>query len=162
MRLFVDPELKKLIPPLSDTEREQLRENIKAEGCRDAIVVWGQIIVDGHNRYAICKELGIPFEVVEREFADKEEAKDWIDANQLGRRNLTPDAFKYLLGRRYNRAKKNQGGTGANQYKSQTHQNDASAGHATADRLAKKHGVSRPTVERAGKFAPAFLTPPCV
>ena len=43
---------------------------------------------------------------------DHDAALDWIDANQLGRRNLSPDAFKLLLGRRYNRAKKAQGGRG--------------------------------------------------
>jgi hypothetical protein len=35
---------------------------------------------------------------------------DWMDANQLGRRNITPDQFTLLLGRRYNRAKNKQGG----------------------------------------------------
>ena len=53
-----------------------------------------------------------------------------------------PEWGDKLRGRRYNRAKKAQGGTGANQYK-QKDQNDTSAN--TADRLAKEHGVSPAT-----------------
>ena len=48
--LIIDPVLKSLIPPLSDEEFKQLEENIKAEGCRDALVIWRGTIVDGHNR----------------------------------------------------------------------------------------------------------------
>ena len=67
---------------------------------------------------------------------------------KLGRRNLTPDQMSLLRGRRYNRVKKIQGGTGANQYV-QIGQNDTSAN--TADRLAKEHGVSSATIKRDGK-----------
>src|SRR5690625_4093600 len=82
-----------------------------------------------------------------------EAAKDWMDANQLGRRNLTPEQFTLLLGRRYNRAKKSQGGTGANQHSEQTGQSGQSAG--TSARLASEHGVSERTVRRAGQYASA-------
>jgi hypothetical protein len=75
------------------------------------------------------------------------------------RRNLSPDAFKLLLGRRYNRAKSAQGGTGANQY-AQKAQFEPSA--STADKLAEQHGVSRETVKRAGKFAATFALPSTV
>jgi hypothetical protein len=83
-------------------------------------------------------------------FKDREAVMDWMDANQLGRRNLSPDAFKLALGRRYNRMKKVQGGTGANQHK-QKAQFEPFA--STADKLAVEHSVSRETVKRAGKFA---------
>ena len=58
-----------------------------------------------------------------------------------------------LQGRRYNRAKKAQGGTGANQYK-QRDKNNTSA--HTAYSLAKEHGVSPATIKRDGKFT-AFM-----
>ena len=74
---------------------------------------------------------------------------DWIDQNQLGRRNLTPDAFKLALGRRYNRTKKTMSKAGSMKGKS-SGQNDHSS---TADVLAVEHGVSEATVRRAGKFA---------
>ena len=92
-----DPEFENLIPPLSEDERKQLEENILASGkCRDAIILWGGIVIDGHNRYEICKRHGIEFEVKEMGFESRKEAKLWILKNQLGRRNLT-DAMKIEL-----------------------------------------------------------------
>ena len=78
---------------------------------------------------------------------------DWIDANQLGRRNLTPDQMSYIRGRLYNRRKKavtNPKGLGGKSGKidesqSDTHQKD------TATAIATAHGVSRATVIRDGK-----------
>jgi len=75
-------------------------------------------------------------------------AADWIDANQLGRRNLMPDQASLMRGRRYNRAKGKQGGD----HKSKD-QNDTLIDHA--ERLAKQHGVSAATIKRDGKFAAA-------
>lgn len=146
----IDPEFKALIPPLAPDEYAQLEANIRAEGCRDPLVLWDGIIIDGHNRHEICTKHGIAFECIRKQFDSREDAMDWMDRNQLGRRNLSPDAFRLLLGRRYNRQKKAQGGTGANQH-SQKDQNDLSAN--TAEKLATEHGVSAPTVKRAAKFA---------
>jgi len=89
----VDPEFKSLIPPLSQEEREQLEQNILQAGkCHDAIILWGGIIIDGHNRYEICVKHGIEFEVVDLPLTSREEAKVWILDNQLGRRNLSAAA----------------------------------------------------------------------
>ena len=86
----IDPEFIELIPPLSKEEYSQLEQNILAyRKCRDAIVVWGDTIVDGHNRFRICAEHGIPFEIKEIDFESRDAAKLWILDNQLGRRNLT-------------------------------------------------------------------------
>jgi hypothetical protein len=88
--LKVDPELLDAVPPLTDEEYSALEESIKREGVRDPLVVWGETIVDGHNRYSICQQNSIPFEVIQRDFADREEARAWAIRNQLARRNLTP------------------------------------------------------------------------
>jgi hypothetical protein len=109
--IVIDAEFAALIPPLSSEERQQLEDNIVEHGgARDPLVVWGSdgtlTLLDGHNRYEICTRLGLPFDVHEMRFSSRDEAEDWIDKNQLGRRNLTADAFTLLLGRRYNRAKK--------------------------------------------------------
>ena len=144
--LRIDDEFRSYIPPLSAEERAQLEENIATEGCLDPIVVWGDIIVDGHNRFEICTRLGLPFDVAQRFFADREAALDWMDAHQLGRRNLTPDARKLLLGRRYNRLKKGDGERGPKKL-------DQNEPASTAAKLAQEHGVSEATVKRAGKFA---------
>lgn len=151
MNIKVDAELKALIPPLSKQEREQLEQNIIENGCRDPLVVWNGLIVDGHNRYEICTRLGIDYKVVEIDLQDRNAVEDWMDANQLGRRNLTPDAFTLLVGRRYERAKKavNDGGKGT--AKTTVGQIDPRL-PSTAAKLAKEHGVSERTVKRAAKF----------
>ena len=146
----IDSEFQALIPPLSAEERAQLEANIVADGCRDPLVVWGDTLIDGHNRYEICTRLGLPFEVVSREFDGREAVMDWMDANQLGWRNITPDQFTLLLGRRYNRAKKAQGGRADREFGAAkvTSPN-------TAEKLAAEHGVSEKTVRNAGQYAEA-------
>ena len=84
----IDPEFKSLIPPLTDEEYDGLRDSLLNEGCRDALVVWDGILVDGHNRYEICEKHGSPYDVVEMEFANRNDAIVWIIKNQFGRRNL--------------------------------------------------------------------------
>jgi len=143
------------IPALSDEERDQLEKNlVEHGGARDPLVVWATggkcILLDGHNRFEICERLGLDYDVERLEFSSRDEAADWIDRNQLGRRNLSKQDYKLLLGRRYNRAKKAQGGTGANQHREQSGQIVHSA--RTAEKLAKEHGVDEKTVRRAGKF----------
>ena len=155
--IVIDAEFAALIPPLSAEERQQLEDNIVEHGgARDPLVVWGSggtlTLLDGHNRYEICTRLGLPFDVHEMRFSSRDEAEDWIDKNQLGRRNLTADAFTLLLGRRYNRAKKAQGAPKGNRNRLiQSDQNDHF--EKTADKLAAEHGVGSATVRRAGKFA---------
>lgn len=148
----IDAALKALIPALSDHERDTLEANILEHGCRDPLTVWNGVLLDGHNRHEICTRLGLPFRVVTVDLPDREAAEDWMDANQLGRRNLTPDAFKLLLGRRYNRAKKVRGAPAGNTNRSiQKDQIDPI--ESTAAKLAAEHGVSEPTVKRAAAFA---------
>ncbi|MEO0594845.1 MAG: hypothetical protein AAF126_01910, partial [Chloroflexota bacterium] len=67
----IDSEFKALIPPLQDDEYTRLEQSILEEGCRDALVVWQgkNILVDGHNRYAICTQHSLPFDTVERAFS---------------------------------------------------------------------------------------------
>jgi hypothetical protein len=81
---------------------------------------------------------------------------DWMDANQLGRRNLSPDAFKLALGRRYNRTKKAKGGD----YTSKEAIAQIDTKLNTAAKLAAEHSVSEATVKRAGKFAEEVAAKP--
>ena len=147
-KITVDPEFKSNIPPLSDEEFAQLEKNILADGCRDPLVLWGQLLVDGHNRYAICMKHGLPFDTVQKEFADRDEAMDWMDANQLGRRNLTPDQRSIIRGRRYNRTKLKSG--------TRTDLVAKCDKVNTAKALAGEHGVNRATIIRDGKRADAI------
>lgn len=88
MQIIIDKEFQSLIPPLTAEEYEGLEKSILAEGCRDALVLWGDILVDGHNRYEICTAHDVPFQTVQKDFADRNDALRWIILNQFGRRNL--------------------------------------------------------------------------
>lgn len=142
----IDKEFSLLIPPLSAEELNQLEANILQDGCRDPLVLWNGTLLDGHNRYRICQKHGLSFNIHEIELADRDAAIDWIDKNQLGRRNLTPEQMSLLRGRRYNRMKKAQGGD----HKSKD-QNDTLIN--SAETLSQQHGVSSATIKRDGQFA---------
>ncbi|MCZ2153415.1 MAG: hypothetical protein LC114_05875 [Bryobacterales bacterium] len=87
----INPEFRSLIGPLTKEERQQLEANLVAEGCRDPLVIWKGILLDGHNRFEICELRGIPYKTVEIDLPDEEAAKLWIEEHQIGRRNLTTD-----------------------------------------------------------------------
>lgn len=99
--LDTDKEFQNLIPPLSKFEFETLEDSIVRDGCLNDIIVWNNTIIDGHNRYKICKRHNIPFAIIEIDFNSKEEAKIWICRNQLGRKNISDDIRKYLIGKRF-------------------------------------------------------------
>lgn len=88
MTLHIDPEFRALIPPPTPAERQQLEANLLADGCRDPLVTWHGVLLDGHTRFEICTARGIPFQTVEQSCADRNEALLWILQQQLGRRNL--------------------------------------------------------------------------
>jgi len=85
----IDQEFKSLIPPLTAEEYAGLEESIVQEGCRDALVLWGNVLIDGHNRYEICTAHNIPFQTVQKDFADRDAAMLWMIDLQRGRRNLS-------------------------------------------------------------------------
>lgn len=87
--MIIDPKLKAYIRPLSENEYQALESSILADGCRDALVVWDGILIDGHNRYSICTKHELEFDTVEMAFKNIDEAKEWMLLNQLGRRNLS-------------------------------------------------------------------------
>lgn len=86
--LTVDSEFRDLIPPLNEEELKLLEESIVADGCESPLIVWNGVIVDGHNRYAICRKHEIPFAIQEKDFSSRDDAMLWMLRNQLGRRNL--------------------------------------------------------------------------
>ena len=155
--LRIDPEFRDKIPPLTDAEFEQLKENILNDGeVYEPICVWNGTIVDGHNRWKIIqKHPEIPYKVKELDFADKWEAIEWMCKKQLGRRNLSDAQQTYLQGKMYEARKKSVGGQGANQHtKVQLDQNDPIAKpHSTAEAIAREVGVAEPTIKRAGELA---------
>lgn len=88
-KLKINETFKKLIPPLTKEEFSQLEQNCIAEGIREAIIIWNDTIIDGHNRYEISLMYDLPFETNELCFKDENEVKEWMILNQFGRRNLS-------------------------------------------------------------------------
>lgn len=161
LHLTIDPEFEGKIPPLREEELKQLEENILADGVViNPLIVWDGVIVDGHNRYRIIQmHPEIQFTTYEKQFPDRYAAIAWICKNQLGRRNLTPQQFKYLVGQRYEAEKQSKGiEFQGNQYTSQDRsglgQNDPDQkSHGTRSRIAKETQTSDSYVRRAAHFA---------
>lgn len=90
MEIKINPVFRDAIPPLTADEFKNLEESILEYGCRDPLVLWGNTLVDGHNRYKICTDHDIPFKTVQMDFKDESHATYWIIKNQLSRRNIPP------------------------------------------------------------------------
>lgn len=91
--LTILKEIQELIPPLSKEELQQLECNIKEHGCLDPIITTtinsNQTIIDGHNRYAICKKNKIEYATKNIKIDGLNNIKIWVIENQFGRRNLS-------------------------------------------------------------------------
>lgn len=120
--IIILDELRNFIPPLSSDEYSQLESNILQHGCQTPIQVWqtlkknlglvfekeddlAYVLVDGHNRYKICTQHNLPFEVYVLSFDSQKDAKDYMINLQLGRRNLSQNQISYFRGLRYNNEK---------------------------------------------------------
>jgi len=56
----------------------------------DALVLWGDVLVDGHNRYGICRKHGLPFQTVQNtRFQSIEDVHLWMIDQHLGRRSIS-------------------------------------------------------------------------
>ena len=157
--LTIDPEFEAKCPPLSEEELAQLEENILEEGVvLMPLIVWNNTIVDGHNRYRIAQEHpGISFRTHEKQFNNRYEAISWICKNQLGRRNLTSQQKKYLIGQRYD-AEKMALSLRGNQYTSLDESACDQLGHKqnpvrTRKRIAEETNTSEGYVMRADQYA---------
>lgn len=177
------PELAAYIPPLLPDEFRQLEENIRQNGCREALLVWETsgnnvpdlettatvyILMDGHNRYAICQKHHLDFKVHLLNFPSIEQVKFFMIDNQLGRRNLAPEQVAYLRGLRYLREKQAKGKYSREEQKGQnvpfdendigdkyvqTDVEEISEAQTTAQKLGKQFNVSEKTIKRDGIYA---------
>ncbi|HCY62633.1 MAG TPA: hypothetical protein DHV59_07365 [Oxalobacteraceae bacterium] len=90
MTITINEDLKAYIDPLTEDEYASLERSLLAEGCRDALVLWGDLLVDGHNRYGICQKHGIPFNTIQNEtFKSMDDVHLWMIDNHLGRRSVS-------------------------------------------------------------------------
>lgn len=161
MNIQIDDEFKNLIPPLTQEEYSQLEKNLIKEGCRDALVTWNGILIDGHNRYELCTKHNIEFKTINKDFKDRQEVIEWIITNQFGRRNL-PNYVRGRLALRLEsvireRAKENlktnKGSFKGNQYTNKVvanpkSENPPKTSITTSKELAQIAGVGHDTIEK--------------
>lgn len=152
-KLKIDPEFRDKIPALSETEFEQLKENILSDGeVYEPIVTWNDVIVDGHNRWKIICEnwdkLHDKYKIRPMEFSDKWEAFEWMYRKQLGRRNLSDEQKKYMVGKMYEARKKSHGGD-----RKSSAQNEHMKKLRASEQIAAEIGIGKETVKRSEKFA---------
>jgi hypothetical protein len=176
MNFKIDPEFSSYLPRQTAEERQTLEEKITEEGCAPGALVVGEvkgemILLDGHTTLEICSELKVePADPRVIRFRNRDDAKRWMRRHQLARRNLTDEQRTYYLGEEFNAQKQRRGGPRGDSAKTDKpgrepiphfeglvpdETSDKSANSETAERLAREHGVSRATVERAGAFAEA-------
>ncbi|MEM8514183.1 transcriptional regulator with XRE-family HTH domain [Massilia sp. MP_M2] len=90
MNITINDELRSFVDPLSPIEQAALERSLLAEGCRDALVLWRDTLIDGHNRYELCQKHGIPFRTVHNNsFESIEDVMLWMIDNHLARRSVS-------------------------------------------------------------------------
>ena len=146
-KIIIDEEFRSLLPTLDKDTYESFEADLIQNGCRDAIVLWNGILIEGHHRYDICAKHDIAFSTVFREFNSREEVLIWIISDQVSRRNLTPIQLSHYRGVHY-RAEKiivtNK--DGKNQYSEVVRHNDEQPKkQSTVARLSEKYRVSAKT-----------------
>lgn len=154
--ITVNDELKAYIDPLTSDEHAALERSLLNEGCRDALVLWGELLIDGHNRYGICQQHGIPFNTVQNEsFKSIDDVHLWMIDNHLGRRSVSDFQRgvlalrkKEILSARVALAKEAQ----------TTADGEVSAeGHASAAPSAEESGLTRDVIARAARVSSVTL-----
>ena len=151
--IILDKEFQSMLPELDKETYKLLEESLIEHGCRDALVVWQGILIDGYNRFRICTEHDITFATVEMEFDSRENVLIWIISNQVARRNLTQMQLCWFRGLHY-RAEKRivKNASGINQY-SEVNRQNVDKPKSTARRLSELYRVSSKTIERDRKVA---------
>ena len=156
--IIIDEELKNLLPILPRKTYDNLEESLLEHGCIHPLILWGNILIDGHNRFELASKHSIPFTYITKEFSGRDDVIIWIITTQIARRNLNSSQLSYYRGLHYKTEKKiisNENGN--NQYNVVGDQNDHQPrGEKTALRLAKQYHVSEPTIRRDEKFADAI------
>lgn len=90
MNIVINEDLKAYIDPLTPEEHDALERSLLAEGCRDALVLWENVLVDGHNRYGICQKHNIPFQTLQSTlFKTIDDVHLWMIDQHLGRRSVS-------------------------------------------------------------------------
>jgi hypothetical protein len=154
MNITINEDLRAYIDPLTEDEYAALERSLLAEGCRDALVLWGDLLVDGHNRYGICRKHDIPFNTVQnKRFQSMDDVHLWMIDNHLGRRSVS-DFQRGVLALRKKEI------VSARLAQTQSGSADKASGDGGADASAQSNGEppwTRETLARAARMSSATL-----
>jgi hypothetical protein len=152
MTITINEDLRAYIDPLTEDEYAALERSLLAEGCRDALVLWGELLVDGHNRYGICQKHSIPFNTIQNQtFQSMDDVHLWMIDNHLGRRSVS-DFQRGVLALRKKEI------VSARQAQTQAQQSPAKPDEAdTATQPVAAPVLTREAVARAARVSSATL-----
>lgn len=91
-KVRVDAKIEAMIRTLTEYELNALEESLLAEGKSiSPLWLWGDLLVDGHNRFRLCKKYKLPYEVKQayEDAEDMDDVMDRIRRDSLARRNLS-------------------------------------------------------------------------
>lgn len=157
----INIEFENLIPKQTAEQFKQLEENMVAEGrARNPLVLWKghNTLVDGHHRVKVLHaHPELSWSVVEQEFADEDEAKEWIIKNALGTRNLTETQTTELRGRLFKTRKGRRGGNretpkdASGKFTAKSEKQTLRSGDV-AQSIANELGINRNTIYESANF----------
>jgi hypothetical protein len=146
-----------LFPLIKENTREfrDLVGSIEEDGLIDPIVLHGDVLVDGRNRLAACKEAGVEPRFVQwKSLNPKSSLEEWIYSRNINRRHLTPDQivsiytqYNAAIIKKANEESKRKGGeSGRQSQKTAGHEIMSSRSdkhlRSTVGQIAKASGVS--------------------
>ena len=152
--LKIDPEFKSLMHPLSEKEFLSLRESLLEGKAAYSIAAWNDYLIDGYERYMICRQENLPYHVHRIGFNCREHAITWICREQLKKENLPNERFRYLIGKRYETeriVRKSSSSDTASPASHSKLQNTNS--YQTALKLGKEYSLSHNTVYKYGIYS---------
>lgn len=153
--LITDPELARLSLPLSEEKLQKLELSLMREGCREPIVVWEGIILDGHKRYEICSYEEIEYPIEVKQFSSRDEAILWLCRKRIPEIDKDSWPYRYLTGKALVCTRNL---IHAHQWENSllfegiTFASENKVGRIAAI-VAQMVGVNRNTVDRYGRFA---------
>lgn len=158
MEIQINAEYQTLLPPMLGEEYETLKWSIMTEGQHYPIIInQDGFILDGHQRYRACQELGRECEYVVKEFDNPLLEKKFVVETNLQRRQLTLfqkfELAKVLdaINRQLGRERQAHGQTAPGKRLSSADVKREDVG-TSAEQTAKIIGTSPRTVERMRKI----------
>lgn len=92
--------------PFEPERERELEKSLLQDGCREPIITWDGVIVDGYKRHHICAAEAIEFSVEEMDFPSEEEAISWVCRRRIPEYPKHSVPYRYLVGRLYNAQKR--------------------------------------------------------